>query len=144
MPGQFGFVPPWVLEPLAWQMSIRVWITSLFTASYPLEQNMMIFLQACFTILWSLWNHRNMVLHQGKTPNPMEVVLTSQPLLWVKQFSRQRSLVLTKSSSSVTVKDLNRSAMEQRNQLGMSLLSSQTWTIYINRGWSLFVFVCLD
>ena len=58
-------------------VSIKVWITSLFTTFYPLEQNRMIFLQACFTILWSLWNHRNMVLHQGKTPNPMEVVLNS-------------------------------------------------------------------
>lgn len=41
----------------------------------------MMFLQSCFTTLWSLWNHINLVLHQGKTPNPMEVLLTSQSLL---------------------------------------------------------------
>ncbi|KAL0006647.1 hypothetical protein SO802_008149 [Lithocarpus litseifolius] len=72
-------------------VSIRDWITSLITASYPLEQNRMIFLQACFTILWSLWNHRNMVLHQGKTPNPMEVVLTSLSLLCRYQDAFQNS-----------------------------------------------------
>nr|POE55128.1 mitochondrial phosphate carrier protein 3, mitochondrial [Quercus suber] len=73
-------------------VSFRDWITSLITTSYPLEQNRMLFLQACFTILWSLWNHRNMVLHQGKTPNPMEVVLTSQSLLWRQHYSTNNNL----------------------------------------------------
>ena len=38
-------------------------------------------LQALFTILWMLWNNRNMVLHKGQVPNPLEVVLTSQTLI---------------------------------------------------------------
>ena len=62
-------------------VSVKQWIASFFTPTYPLEQCKMMFLQSCFTILWTLWNHRNMILHQGKTPNPMEVVLTSQSLI---------------------------------------------------------------
>ena len=39
------------------------------------------FLQSFFTILWSIWRHRNLVLYQGKTHNPIEVVLTSHSLI---------------------------------------------------------------
>lgn len=38
------------------------------------------YLQTLFTILWSNWNHKNMVLHQGQIPNPVEVILISQSL----------------------------------------------------------------
>ena len=38
-------------------------------------------LQAVFTTLWSIWNHRNRVTHEGKTPNPLEVILTFQSLI---------------------------------------------------------------
>ena len=41
----------------------------------------MCYLQSLFTILWSIWTHRNWALHQGKIPNPIEVVLTSQSLI---------------------------------------------------------------
>lgn len=37
-------------------------------------------LQAHFTSLWSIWNHKNMVLHQGQIPNLVEVILISQSL----------------------------------------------------------------
>ena len=62
-------------------ISVKQWIASFFTPTYRLEKCKMMFLQSCFTILWTLWNHKNMILHQGKTPNPMEVVLTSQSLI---------------------------------------------------------------
>lgn len=38
------------------------------------------YLQAIFTTLWTIWNHRNLVVHEGKLPNPMEVILTAQSL----------------------------------------------------------------
>lgn len=34
-----------------------------------------------FTTLWTIWNHRNQVVHEGKCPNPIEIMLTSQNLL---------------------------------------------------------------
>lgn len=36
------------------------------------------YMQAIFTTLWTILNHRNKVVHEGKEPNPMEVVLTAQ------------------------------------------------------------------
>ena len=40
----------------------------------------MIYLQAIFTTFWTIWNHRNTVVHEGKQPNPMEVILKAQNL----------------------------------------------------------------
>lgn len=40
----------------------------------------MAYMQAIITTLWTIWNHRNIVVHEGKDPNPMEVVLTAQSL----------------------------------------------------------------
>jgi len=34
-------------------------------------------MQNIFTTLWTLWFHRNMVVHEGKQPNPIEVILTA-------------------------------------------------------------------
>ena len=39
---------------------------------------MMNYVQAIFTYLWTIWNHSNLVLHEDKDPNPMEVILTAQ------------------------------------------------------------------
>lgn len=33
-----------------------------------------------FAYLWTIWNHRNLVIHEGKTPIPIEVILTAQSL----------------------------------------------------------------
>lgn len=38
------------------------------------------YLQDIFTTLWTIWNHRNMVIHEGKQPNPIKVILTAQNL----------------------------------------------------------------
>ena len=40
----------------------------------------MIYFQAIFTTLWTIWNQRNTLVHEGKQPNPMEVILTAQNL----------------------------------------------------------------
>lgn len=63
------------------QRTTKQWITESITTSRELGQDGMNFLQAPFTISWLIWNHRNLVLYQGKTPNPAEVVLTSQSLI---------------------------------------------------------------
>ena len=39
------------------------------------------YLQGIFTNLWSIWTHRNLVVHEGKHPNPLEVILTVQSLI---------------------------------------------------------------
>ena len=39
------------------------------------------YLQTLCTTLWSLWNHRNKVFHEGINPNPMMVILTFQSLV---------------------------------------------------------------
>ena len=38
------------------------------------------YMQAIFTTLWTIWTHWNVVIHEGKEPNPMEVALTAQNL----------------------------------------------------------------
>ena len=37
-------------------------------------------MQNIFTTLWTIWFHRNMVIHKGKPHNPMEVILIAQNL----------------------------------------------------------------
>lgn len=61
-------------------ISIQQWLTCLMVKYKRKEENNMAYLQAIFTTLWSMWNHRNKVIHQGINPNPFEVVLTAQSL----------------------------------------------------------------
>ena len=74
------------------QRTTKQWITESITTSRVLGQDGMNFLQAPFTILWLIWNHRNLVLYQGKTPNPAEVVLTSQSLICSYKEAFQKNL----------------------------------------------------
>lgn len=46
------------------------------------------YMQAIFTTLWTIQNHRYMVVHEGKEPNPMEVVLTYNYPKFVLQVQR--------------------------------------------------------
>ena len=61
--------------------SVEQWLSQRIVSSSNLEQDRLWFLQTIFTTLRSIWNHRNMVLHQGISPNPIEVILIAQSLL---------------------------------------------------------------
>ncbi|XP_050241346.1 uncharacterized protein LOC126690274 [Quercus robur] len=65
----------------SFNLSINQWVKFCVRQNDPRESTRLGILQSFFTTLWSIWNHRNQVLHQGKDPNPMEVLLTSQSLL---------------------------------------------------------------
>ncbi|KAK9985723.1 hypothetical protein SO802_030674 [Lithocarpus litseifolius] len=45
-----------------------------------MKQNDMLYLQQVFVILWTIWTYRNLVVHESKPPNPMEVTLIAQSL----------------------------------------------------------------
>lgn len=45
-----------------------------------LEEGDMRYLQLVFTLIWSIWNHRNKMVYEGLKPDPLNVILTSQAL----------------------------------------------------------------
>jgi ribonuclease HI len=58
------------------QITIQHWIQNLITGNSPPYA-----LKLVLTTLWCIWFHRNQVTFEGKTPNPLETVLTSQSFL---------------------------------------------------------------
>ena len=56
---------------------VQRWIKQLISRYNRNGVDSMCYLQDVFTILWTIWTHRNKVIHQGVTPNPMEVILTA-------------------------------------------------------------------
>lgn len=60
--------------------SVQVWVGNILIRYKQMNQDMTDYLQSIFTYLWTTWNHRNLEVHEGKTPNPMEVIPTAQTL----------------------------------------------------------------
>ncbi|XP_075666014.1 uncharacterized protein LOC142635829 [Castanea sativa] len=59
-------------------VSVQQWISRLDHNS--LEEGDTRYLQLVFTLIWSIWNHRNKVMCEGLKPDPLNVILTSQAL----------------------------------------------------------------
>ena len=62
-------------------ISVQAWLNNIILRFRQMDQERMENLCSIFTFLWTIWNHRNMVTHDGKTPNPAEVILTAQTLI---------------------------------------------------------------
>ena len=61
-------------------ISIQHWLNILLTRHNLKFPDSMDYLQALFTYLWTMWTHQNKVVHDGITPNPMQVILMAQSL----------------------------------------------------------------
>lgn len=54
---------------------------SLILSKHNLKDEVsMEYLQKLFTVLWTILNHRNKVVHEGTSPNSMQIILTAQSL----------------------------------------------------------------
>ena len=58
-------------------ISVQQWLINLINALNWNEEGSFEYMQSIFTTLWTIWLHRNTVVHEGKQPNPMEVILTA-------------------------------------------------------------------
>ena len=72
--------------------SVKQWVKDSILQNDFEENGGTGFIQSFFTIMWSIWNHRNRVLHQGILPIHIEVILTSQSLTcrYQEAFQTQR------------------------------------------------------
>ena len=61
-------------------ISVQDWFRILLNRFKRMDDDSMHYLQSIFTTLWTMWNHRNRVVHEGIQPNPIEVILTAQNL----------------------------------------------------------------
>ena len=62
-------------------ISVQQWLGQILLRHKNLDQDNMKYLQGIFTTLRSIWTYRNLVVHEGKQPNPLEVILTVQSLV---------------------------------------------------------------
>ena len=92
------------------QLSVKQWLLSHINATNMLAQTKQSSLQLIFTILWTIWTHRNLVLHNGKTPNPLEVILTPQSL-----FASTRRLLICIMGYNHSQRSRNRTRDCRRN-----------------------------
>lgn len=60
--------------------SIQQWLTLIINKHNIKDLVSIDYLQSFFTTLWTIWNHRNRVVHEGITPNPLQVILIAQSL----------------------------------------------------------------
>ena len=60
--------------------SLQIWLSNIILNFKQMDQVRMDYLRSVFTFLWTIWNHRNMVIHDRITPNPIEVILTAHTL----------------------------------------------------------------
>ncbi|XP_030938271.1 uncharacterized protein LOC115963415 [Quercus lobata] len=66
--------------------SLQIWLSNIILSFKQMDQVRMDYLRSVFTFLWTIWNHRNMVIQDGITPNPIEVILTAHTLpCWLKE-----------------------------------------------------------
>lgn len=57
--------------------SVQLWLKQLISRHDCKDPVAMCYLQDVFITLWTIWTYRNKVVHQGISPNPMEVILTA-------------------------------------------------------------------
>ena len=83
-------------------ISVQQRLINLINALSWNEEGSFDYMQSIFTTLWTTWLHRNTVVHEGKQPNPIEVILTAQTLSYryKEAFSSQYNLLITRSMPS--------------------------------------------
>ena len=61
-------------------ISMQQWLKGLIMSHSLDDEVFMEYMQKIFITLWTIWYHRNRVVHEEIQPNPLDVVLTTQNL----------------------------------------------------------------